>query len=70
MPRPSIEYLDARKAIKPASGGKIYRRKARYAEDEENIRIRRKRCAGCAVYWADPPSSLCPGCQTYREHQQ
>jgi hypothetical protein len=31
--------------------------------------MRRKRCAGCGVNWADPPSSLCPGCQAYAEHQ-
>ena len=30
---------------------------------------RRRRCRGCWVNWADPPSQLCPGCQAYREHQ-
>jgi len=30
----------------------------------------RKKCDGCGVHWADPPSSLCPGCEAYREHQQ
>lgn len=28
-----------------------------------------KMCANCGVYPADPPSSLCPGCAAYREHQ-
>lgn len=30
---------------------------------------RRKRCEGCGVNWADPPSKLCSGCQAYRDHQ-
>ena len=28
-----------------------------------------KLCADCGIYPADPPSSLCPGCEAYREHQ-
>jgi hypothetical protein len=28
-----------------------------------------KKCADCGKDWADPPSSLCPGCEAYREHQ-
>jgi hypothetical protein len=37
MPRPSIEYLNARRAIKPASGGTNYRarERAKYAPDTE-----------------------------------
>jgi len=27
-----------------------------------------KTCVGCGQYYADPPSPLCPGCQTYEEH--
>src|SRR5262245_9773135 len=38
MPRPTIDYLNARRASKPASGGKVYSRKIRYAEDD-NIRV-------------------------------
>jgi DNA-binding transcriptional regulator YdaS (Cro superfamily) len=38
MPRPTIDYLNARRALKPASGGKVYSRKVKYAEDE-NIRV-------------------------------
>jgi hypothetical protein len=33
MPRPTIEYLERRRALKPASGGKIYSRKAKYAPE-------------------------------------
>ena len=28
------------------------------------------RCEGCNTNYADSPSTLCPGCQAYREHQQ
>src|SRR5262245_39038662 len=38
MPRPTIDYLNARRASKPANGGKVYSRKIRYAEDD-NIRV-------------------------------
>jgi hypothetical protein len=43
MPRPSIEYLNARRAVKPASGGINYRARERaiYApeiEDEQRSR--------------------------------
>jgi len=34
MPRPTIDYLNARRALKPASGGKVYSRQVRYAEDD------------------------------------
>ena len=34
MPLPTIEYLNARQALKPASGGKVYHRKAKYAPEE------------------------------------
>jgi hypothetical protein len=27
-------------------------------------------CDGCAHGIAEPPGSLCPGCEAYREHQQ
>lgn len=27
-------------------------------------------CAECGTNWADPPSTLCPGCEAYREHQR
>ena len=39
MPRPSIEYLNARRAIKPASGGTNYRARERvkYAPDSEAL---------------------------------
>jgi rubrerythrin len=30
---------------------------------------RRLRCSECNIYFADPPSRLCPGCEAYREHQ-
>ena len=33
-------------------------------------RDRPRLCEDCDIYWADPPSRLCPGCQAYREHQQ
>ena len=33
MPRPTIEYLERRRALKPASGGKIYSCKAKYASE-------------------------------------
>lgn len=26
-------------------------------------------CTGCGVHPADKPSSLCPGCEAYRDHQ-
>ena len=26
------------------------------------------KCAACGIYPADPPSSLCPGCEAYKEH--
>jgi hypothetical protein len=29
-----------------------------------------RKCIACAKNLADPPSSLCPGCEAYREHQQ
>ena len=35
MPRPSIDYLNARRALKPASGGKVYSRRVKYAPEEE-----------------------------------
>ena len=37
MPRPTIDYLNARRASKPASGGKNYRarERAKYAPDTE-----------------------------------
>jgi hypothetical protein len=43
MPRPTIDYLNARRALKPASGGTIYRARERaiYApeiEDEQRSR--------------------------------
>src|SRR6516225_8395504 len=38
MPRPTIDYLNARRASKPANGGKVYSRKTRYAE-EDAIRV-------------------------------
>jgi DNA-binding transcriptional regulator YdaS (Cro superfamily) len=38
MPRPTIDYLNARRASKPANGGKVYNREVRYAEDE-SIRV-------------------------------
>ena len=38
MPRPTIDYLNARRALKPASGGKVYNREVRYAEDD-GIRV-------------------------------
>ena len=31
--------------------------------------IKRVRCEGCDINFADPPSKLCPGCQAYRDHQ-
>ena len=34
MPRPTIDYLNARRALKPASGGKVYSRKAKYAPEK------------------------------------
>ena len=39
MSRPSIEYLNARRAIKPASGGTNYRarERAKYAPDSEAL---------------------------------
>ena len=30
--------------------------------------IKRKKCIECDMYYADPPSKLCPGCQAYLEH--
>lgn len=27
-----------------------------------------KKCVGCGVNYADPPSKLCPGCQAYKDH--
>jgi hypothetical protein len=69
MSRPPVEYLNARKAAKPASGGKVYSRRVRYAEDEERLIRRGRRCADCGLHYADPPSRLCPGCEAYREHQ-
>jgi DNA-binding transcriptional regulator YdaS (Cro superfamily) len=43
MPRPTIDYLNARRALKPASGGTNYRARERaiYAEDVELIKRRR-----------------------------
>jgi DNA-binding transcriptional regulator YdaS (Cro superfamily) len=38
MPRPTIDYLNARRALKPANGGKVYSREVRYAEDD-GIRV-------------------------------
>jgi DNA-binding transcriptional regulator YdaS (Cro superfamily) len=38
MPRPTIDYLNARRASKPANGGKVYSREVRYAEDD-SIRV-------------------------------
>jgi DNA-binding transcriptional regulator YdaS (Cro superfamily) len=38
MSRPTIDYLNARRASKPANGGKVYSREVRYAEDD-NIRV-------------------------------
>jgi DNA-binding transcriptional regulator YdaS (Cro superfamily) len=38
MPRPTIDYLNARRASKPSSGGKVYSREVRYAEDD-GIRV-------------------------------
>ena len=38
MPRPTIDYLNARRASKPANGGKVYSREVRYAEDD-GIRV-------------------------------
>ena len=38
MPRPTTDYLNARRALKPANGGKVYSRETRYAEDD-NIRV-------------------------------
>lgn len=29
---------------------------------------RAKKCAECGTHWADPPSTLCPGCEAYRDH--
>jgi DNA-binding transcriptional regulator YdaS (Cro superfamily) len=42
MPRPTIDYLNARRALKPASGGTNYRIRERaiYAEDVELIKRR------------------------------
>jgi DNA-binding transcriptional regulator YdaS (Cro superfamily) len=34
MPRPTIDYLNARRALKPASGGKVYSREVKYAPEE------------------------------------
>lgn len=31
---------------------------------------RPKKCEGCGVNPADPPSRLCPGCDAYRDHQR
>ena len=38
VPRPTIDYLNARRASKPANGGKVYSREVRYAEDD-GIRV-------------------------------
>ena len=27
-------------------------------------------CVECGLFRSDPPSKLCPGCQTYKEHQK
>jgi hypothetical protein len=35
MSRPTIEYLNARAALKPASGGKTYSRTAEYCPDSQ-----------------------------------
>jgi hypothetical protein len=35
MGRPSIDYLIARRALKPANGGKVYPRRAKYAPEED-----------------------------------
>jgi hypothetical protein len=39
------------------------------AAASRSLPVRRRRCTGCGIHWADPPSALCPGCQAYREHQ-
>jgi hypothetical protein len=28
-----------------------------------------EQCSECGINTADPPSSLCPGCQAYKDHQ-
>lgn len=38
--------------------------------EERSGRFRRVMCAGCGVNGADWPSTLCVGCQAYREHQE
>jgi hypothetical protein len=35
MPRPTIEYMNARRAAKPASGGAKQSRRVQYAPDSE-----------------------------------
>jgi hypothetical protein len=34
-PRATVEYMNARRALKPASGGKVYPRRAKYAPEED-----------------------------------
>jgi DNA-binding transcriptional regulator YdaS (Cro superfamily) len=41
MSRPTIDYLNARRASRPANGGKVYSREVRYAEDD-GIRVLRR----------------------------
>ncbi len=35
MPRPTIDYLNARKALLPAGGGKTYSRETEYCPDNQ-----------------------------------
>ena len=60
MPRPAIDYLNARRALRPASGGKVYSRKAKYAPEEkcpplsqEELERRWKRAEEERAYIAD-----------------
>jgi site-specific DNA-methyltransferase (adenine-specific) len=57
--------------VDPAAGSFVVMRAARELArdfigcDLAMRRDKRRRCAECDVHWADPASTLCPGCQAY-----
>lgn len=55
-----------KKLLKAVEGKKHDRKKPYFRKAPS----RPPMCEGCGVYRADPPSSLCVGCQAYREHQR
>jgi hypothetical protein len=45
MARPTIEYMNGRRAAKPAIGGKVYLRRGEYAPEEKDPRLEKFRTA-------------------------